>query len=124
PGRSSSRAKARLRRCGRRSAPRIRRTPRPERFAAISPPRCPTTSCTAPTHRRRQSARSHSGSVSEPDYVALNRATWTKANAEYTDRAAREAWAREVGWGQWHIPESELHMLPDVAGKDVIELGC
>jgi SAM-dependent methyltransferase len=62
--------------------------------------------------------------VAEPEYVALNRASWTKANAEYTDAAARKAWSREIGWGQWHIPESELHALPDVAGKDVIELGC
>jgi ubiquinone/menaquinone biosynthesis C-methylase UbiE len=63
--------------------------------------------------------------MSEPEYVAQNRASWTKANAEYTDRAAREAWAREViGWGQWHQPEREIGMLPDFVGKDVIELGC
>lgn len=24
----------------------------------------------------------------------------------------------------WHVPESELRVLPDVAGKDLIELGC
>jgi ubiquinone/menaquinone biosynthesis C-methylase UbiE len=62
--------------------------------------------------------------VSEPEYVALNRANWTQANADYTDAAAREAWTREIGWGMWHIPESELHALPDILGKDVIELGC
>jgi len=63
--------------------------------------------------------------MSEPEYVAQNRASWTKANAEYTDRAAREAWARdEIGWGQWHQPEREIGMLPDFVGKDVIELGC
>ena len=27
-------------------------------------------------------------------------------------------------WGIWAIPESELRVLPDVDGKDVIELGC
>jgi SAM-dependent methyltransferase len=63
--------------------------------------------------------------VTEPEYIAHNRASWTVANAAYTDGAAREAWAREeIGWGQWHIPESELQALPDIAGKDVIELGC
>jgi SAM-dependent methyltransferase len=63
--------------------------------------------------------------VAEPEYVALNRASWTTANAEYTDRAARAAWAREeIGWGQWHQPEREIQMLPEVAGKDVVELGC
>jgi SAM-dependent methyltransferase len=59
------------------------------------------------------------------DYVAINRESWTRANAEYTDARARDAWAQEkVTWGQWHIPESEVRALPDVAGKDVVELGC
>jgi SAM-dependent methyltransferase len=50
--------------------------------------------------------------------------TWTRANAEYTDARAEQAWAEEVSWGVWHVPESELKALPDVTGKDVIELGC
>jgi len=63
--------------------------------------------------------------VAEPNYVALNRDNWTKANAEYTDAAARESWEREeVLWGQWHQPDSEFGALADVAGKDVVELGC
>ena len=63
--------------------------------------------------------------ASEPDYVAVNREAWTRANAEYTDARAREAWAQaEVTWGMWHIPESEIGALPDVAGKDIVELGC
>ena len=33
--------------------------------------------------------------------------------------------AQEPTWGIWRVPESELHVLPeDLAGKDVIELGC
>jgi ubiquinone/menaquinone biosynthesis C-methylase UbiE len=63
--------------------------------------------------------------VAERDYVALNREGWTKANAEYTDRQARGAWAQEeITWGQWSTPEREVKILPDVAGKDLIELGC
>jgi SAM-dependent methyltransferase len=63
--------------------------------------------------------------VAEPDYVAINREGWTRANAEYTDRSARGVWAEEViTYGQWHTPESELRVLPEIAGKDVIELGC
>jgi SAM-dependent methyltransferase len=59
------------------------------------------------------------------DYVAVNRESWTRANAEYTDRQARDAWAQpEITYGKWSLPESELRVLPDVAGKDVIELGC
>lgn len=60
-----------------------------------------------------------------PDRVRVNRDTWTRHNAEYTDRQAHEAWAQEaISWGIWHNPESELHALPDVRGKAVIELGC
>jgi SAM-dependent methyltransferase len=37
----------------------------------------------------------------------------------------RRAWAREeIIWGVFGIPESEVLALPDVAGRDVIELGC
>jgi SAM-dependent methyltransferase len=50
---------------------------------------------------------------------------WTRANAEYTDERAEQAWAEEeISWGVWQVPETELHALPDVTGKDVVELGC
>jgi SAM-dependent methyltransferase len=50
---------------------------------------------------------------------------WTRANADYTDARAEAAWAKdEVDWGIWHVPESELRALPDVAAKEVVELGC
>ncbi len=95
---------------------------RPERFAAISRCRCRTTSSTAPTRRSRPRARSRSGLT---DYLERNRAVWTKANEEYTDARAREAWAaEEITWGMFGPSESELGVLGDVAGKDVIELGC
>jgi SAM-dependent methyltransferase len=58
--------------------------------------------------------------VADPNVEA-----WTRANADYTDARAEAAWAKdEVDWGIWHVPESELRALPDVAGKDVVELGC
>ena len=60
-----------------------------------------------------------------PDYAVLNRKSWTKANAEYTDASAREAWAREeMDWGMCDAREDEVHALPDLRGKEVIELGC
>ena len=63
--------------------------------------------------------------MAEKDYVAVNREGWTQANAEYTDARAHEAWAQEeISWGKWSIPESELRVLPDLEGKDVVELGC
>ena len=57
--------------------------------------------------------------------VARNRDVWTRANAQYTDEQARRKWAAdEITWGVWDRPESELEILGDVAGLDVVELGC
>src|SRR5438034_3531103 len=52
-----------------------------------------------------------------------NRRAWTKAAPEYAERAP-SAWSSEPTWGIWHVPEAELRVLPDVSGKDVVELGC
>jgi SAM-dependent methyltransferase len=61
----------------------------------------------------------------ERDYVARNRDGWTRTNAEYTDGAAEEAWSeRPFTWGVFGVPEDELGVLGDVAGLDVVELGC
>ncbi len=50
---------------------------------------------------------------------------WTRSNAEYTGVRAREAWSKsEPEWGLFGVPESEVGGLPDVAGLDVVELGC
>ena len=63
-------------------------------------------------------------SAGTPDYVRLNRDIWTKSNARYTDGRAEEAWAQaEIAWGVWQTPESVVNVLPDVTGKDVVELG-
>jgi SAM-dependent methyltransferase len=63
--------------------------------------------------------------MSHAEDALKNREVWTKANAEYTDQKARESWAKdEIDWGMFSGPESELNTLGDVAGKDVIELGC
>jgi SAM-dependent methyltransferase len=59
-----------------------------------------------------------------PD-AAKNREAWTRENAEYTGPRARDAWAQEeIAWGVFQIPESEVGVLGDVVGKDVVELGC
>ena len=60
-----------------------------------------------------------------PDYVKNNRDHWTKNNAAYTDGRAEHAWnEQEISWGVWNTPESEVNVLSDVRGKDVVELGC
>src|SRR2546421_12724324 len=123
--RSSSKVRARSPSCARRWAPRTPPMQARARSAATSRSRCRTTSCTDPTRPSPPNARSPSGSVTEPDYVAVNRESWTQANAEYTDRQAHDAWAQEeITYGKWSIPEGKLQVLPDVSGKDVIELGC
>jgi SAM-dependent methyltransferase len=60
-----------------------------------------------------------------PEYVPGNIEIWTKSNAEHTGPDARRAWAKdEVAWGIFGVPESEVCALGDVAGLDIVELGC
>jgi ubiquinone/menaquinone biosynthesis C-methylase UbiE len=60
-----------------------------------------------------------------PEHVVRNREIWTRANEQYTDRSARAAWAQdEITWGMFSVPESQLEVLGDVSGLDVVELGC
>ena len=55
----------------------------------------------------------------------LNRALWTETNREHTNDSAPVNWALdEISWGIWGIDESELRVLGDVDGLDVVELGC
>jgi SAM-dependent methyltransferase len=57
--------------------------------------------------------------------AARNREVWTQENADYTGPRAPAAWAEEeIHWGVFQVPESQVRALPEVAGKDVIELGC
>jgi ubiquinone/menaquinone biosynthesis C-methylase UbiE len=63
--------------------------------------------------------------MSSSDYLRRNVEHWTQANAEFTDRNAEAAWAQEeITWGVWQTRESDLDVLGDVDGLDVVELGC
>jgi SAM-dependent methyltransferase len=60
-----------------------------------------------------------------PEYLPPNVELWTKANLEHTGERAADAWAREeIDWGIFGIRESQLGVLGDVDGLDVVELGC
>jgi SAM-dependent methyltransferase len=60
-----------------------------------------------------------------PEHVRINRDAWTKANTEYNDARAEATWAQDtITWGVWGTPESDVRALPDVKGRDVVELGC
>ena len=61
----------------------------------------------------------------QPEYVRRTRAKWD--DQAIKDVAAGErSWAGNAPcWGIWHVPEAAVRMFPDdLAGKDVIELGC
>jgi SAM-dependent methyltransferase len=61
--------------------------------------------------------------VSEVSHdAAANRDYWDGWSDEYQRRHADTL--RGAAWGTWQIPEAELGVLGDVAGKDVLELGC
>ena len=59
------------------------------------------------------------------DDARRNRDEWTQANAEYTDRSARDKWSRDdITWGVFGLPEASVETLGEVEGLDVVELGC
>lgn len=65
-------------------------------------------------------------STAEPaDIAALNRAAWDRWSDGYQAKHGPLLSGRNAeAWGLWRIPESQLAVLGDVAGKDVLELGC
>ncbi len=58
------------------------------------------------------------------EHARRNRAQWDTWSTDYFE-AGRRAWAQdEPTWGIWSVPESQLRVLPDVAGMRVLEAGC
>ena len=59
------------------------------------------------------------------EHQLANRAAWQKFAARYVE-PAEEGWATDnPHWGIWHIPESEIGLLPnDLAGQRCVEIGC
>jgi SAM-dependent methyltransferase len=53
-----------------------------------------------------------------------NRAFWEADADDYQVLHGRDLTRRALAWGAWRIPESELRILGDVRGLDVLELGC
>jgi SAM-dependent methyltransferase len=66
----------------------------------------------------------------EPPDAALsgherrNRAAWNADANDYQARHGQQLSGDGKAWGTWNLPESELRVLGDVAGRDVLELGC
>jgi SAM-dependent methyltransferase len=59
-----------------------------------------------------------------PDHARINQAAWSVEAANYVAPAERNWASDEITWGIWEVPEAEVGALPDVAGMDVVELGC
>lgn len=59
------------------------------------------------------------------DHEARNRAAWDADSDAYQERhGAQLVDSSGYAWGIPQIPEEELRVLGDVAGKDVLEFGC
>ena len=63
--------------------------------------------------------------ASLPDYAKRNRAHWDAAAADYQATQGRQlVESGGLAWGVWQIPEADLRVLGEVAGKTTLELGC
>ena len=57
------------------------------------------------------------------EHARRNREFWNRQSDAYEARN-RDFIEHGLAWGVWQVPETELRVLDDVAGKDVLELGC
>ena len=58
------------------------------------------------------------------DHTRINRASWDKTADSYQREHQPQLSRDPMKWGVWGIPESDLDVLGDVRGKDVLEFGC
>lgn len=59
------------------------------------------------------------------EHERRNQASWDGFSDEYQAKHGTELAERGgAAWGTWQIPESQLHVLGEVAGRDILELGC
>jgi len=58
------------------------------------------------------------------DHIRHNRAFWDADADAYQDTHGSWLGASPRAWGAFRVPEADLRVLGDVAGLDVLELGC
>jgi SAM-dependent methyltransferase len=58
------------------------------------------------------------------DHERKNREFWDRTSGQYQAKHASQLNKKELAWGVWATPEARLHVLGDIAGKDVLEFGC
>ncbi len=58
-------------------------------------------------------------------HEAQNQASWDAYSDEYQSLHGGQLANHDgYAWGMFQVPEEELHILGDVAGKDILEFGC
>jgi SAM-dependent methyltransferase len=57
-------------------------------------------------------------------HARRNRTFWNELSDGYQAEQGRQLAIHGAAWGVWQIPEDELHVLGEVDGRDVLELGC
>lgn len=61
-------------------------------------------------------------------HVQTNRTRWNEISDDYqrlnAPQIRRQAFTGDISWGLWAMPESTLGVLGDVAGRDILEMGC
>jgi ubiquinone/menaquinone biosynthesis C-methylase UbiE len=58
------------------------------------------------------------------EHIAANEVYWDDFAAAYQETHATQLPTTDPTWSVFAIPEAELGVLGDVAGRDVVELGC
>jgi SAM-dependent methyltransferase len=58
------------------------------------------------------------------EHARKNAARWDQQSDDYETRHSTQLAENSMAWGCWSIPESQLRVLGNVEGKDVLELGC
>ncbi|HEX2196816.1 MAG TPA: class I SAM-dependent methyltransferase [Actinomycetota bacterium] len=62
--------------------------------------------------------------VDPAEAIASNRRAWDRESAEYQRQHSDFLTEKALAWGIWRVPEDQLRLLGDVAGKLVLEYGC
>src|SRR5579872_355354 len=63
--------------------------------------------------------------ISLTAHARKNRAMWEASSDNYDQLHAEElSGEKAMAWGLWRIPEAQLHVLGEVANKDILEFGC
>lgn len=62
--------------------------------------------------------------VDPAEAIAANRRAWDRESADYQRQHSTFLTENALAWGIWRVPEEQLRLLGDFAGKLVLEYGC